>query len=75
MTELESFIRDVGERVSRRGEDERDWFAEWCAEFDAAREEADEDACTLLVDILVAFDNWQRYGGVGVAGQADDRWL
>lgn len=52
----EDFIAAVCERVSVRGRQERRWFEDWKAGYDAAGEAGDEDACELLLDILVAFD-------------------
>jgi hypothetical protein len=53
-------IAELGEKLSRRGRTERVWFEQWRADYGAACEEGDEEACELLVDVLVAFERWQR---------------
>jgi hypothetical protein len=50
----------VGARLCSLGEAERDWFEGWQAEFDAVSAAGDEEACALLVDMLIAFDHWRR---------------
>ena len=46
------FIAAVGERISARRRQERQWFEDWKADYDAAGEAGDEDGCELLLDIL-----------------------
>lgn len=58
MTELAGYIQEVAERASGRGDDEREWFEGWLAEFTEATENMDDEASALLVDVLVAWDRW-----------------
>jgi len=55
-----ALVRELGARLCSLGETERAWFEGWQAEFDAVTATGDEDTCALLVDMLVAFDGWQR---------------
>jgi hypothetical protein len=53
-------VREVAERLCSRGQTEREWFEGWQAEFDAVTADADDEARAVLVDMLIAFDHWQR---------------
>lgn len=53
-------IRDVAERVARRGAEEQAWFMQWRQDFREAVDHGDEEDVALMLDMLVAFDRWQR---------------
>jgi hypothetical protein len=59
-SQLAGFVEAVGEAVALHGEHEQRWFVDWCADFDEAQREGDDEAATLLLDTLVAFGVWLR---------------
>ena len=59
MSQYADLIREIRDRLSCRGAAECEWFERWQAEFDAVAADGEEEACELLVDVLVAFDRWQ----------------
>jgi hypothetical protein len=52
-------VRNACQRLCRSEQSGREWFEEWQAEFDAVAADGHEEACALLVDILIAYDHWQ----------------
>ncbi|MBV9802005.1 MAG: hypothetical protein JO130_02380 [Solirubrobacterales bacterium] len=55
----EEFIIAAAERISARGRQEGLWYEGWQADYAAAVAGGDNDACELLLDVLIAFDTFQ----------------
>lgn len=55
----DDFIAAAGERIASRGRQERRWYEGWRNDYDGAVAAGDDDACELLLDVLVAFDAFQ----------------
>ena len=59
MSGYADLIREIRDRLSCHGAAECECLDRWQEEFDAVAADGDDEACALLVDVLVAFDKWQ----------------